>query len=79
MPRAETPPRRPAQRERPRFEIDRVWLLRHPLVAVAVVGVVLVARVSIVAFGGGSNRLHRVEQQDDVRTGPAPVRAQPAR
>jgi hypothetical protein len=44
-----------------------------------VVGVVLVARVSIVAFGGGSNRLQRVEQQDDVRTGTAPVRAQPAR
>jgi hypothetical protein len=79
MPRAERPSRRPAPRERPRFEIDRAWLLRLGLAAVVAVGVVLVARVSVVAFAGGTKRLHRVEQQDEVRTVKATVPAQLSR
>jgi hypothetical protein len=56
-----------------------LWLLRLGLAVVVAVGVVLVARVSVVAFGGGAKRLHRVEQHDDVRTAKTPIPAQPSR
>ncbi|HEX4883432.1 MAG TPA: hypothetical protein VFX05_04775 [Casimicrobiaceae bacterium] len=53
----------PAARAPRRVEIDRTWLLRIGLAVVVVVGLVLVARVSMLAFGGAGKRLQRFEQQ----------------
>jgi len=43
-------------------EFDRAWYWRIALAVAVVAGLVLVARVSMIAFGGGSKRAERFEQ-----------------
>jgi hypothetical protein len=61
--------RAPAARAPRRFEIDRPWMMRIGLAVVVVIGLVLIGRVSMLAFGGAGKRLQRFEQQS---TPPAP-------
>jgi hypothetical protein len=58
--RGASPPSRGAS-EPPRFELDRAWLLRGILLVVAIGLVLLVAKVSVMTFGGATNRLHRLD------------------
>jgi hypothetical protein len=48
----------------PRFEIDRSWLLRAAVALVVFMALLLVVKVSIMAFGGG-NRMERLEQRSE--------------
>jgi hypothetical protein len=51
---------------RPRFELDRRWIMRG-LVAIVIVGaLLLIAKVSIMAFGGAGRRLERVDAEQAV-------------
>jgi hypothetical protein len=49
--------------------IDRVWLGRIALAFVVTLGVVLVARVSMMAFSGGSQRVDRYERSTERAQG----------
>jgi hypothetical protein len=45
----------------PRFELDRAWLWRGAAVAIAIVLLFLIAKVSMMAFGGANQRLQRFD------------------
>ena len=68
MKRAEPQPDRKPVGE-PRFELDRAWLWRAGAVAVIVALLVLVDKVSMIAFGGAGKRLDRY----DPGHRPAPI------
>ena len=56
--RAEPPPRGRGE-ARPRFEIDRTWLTRGILAVLAVALLLLIVKVSMMAFSGVGKRLER--------------------
>ena len=45
----------------PRFEVERAWLWRAGAVAAIVALLVLIAKVSMIAFGGAGKRLDRYD------------------
>jgi hypothetical protein len=62
--------RKPA---RPRFEIDRVILLRAAFVVVVVLFLYMILRVSMIAFGGSAKReATRIERAIDTSAAHAP-------
>ena len=63
----------------PRFEVDRSWLLRGALIVLVIGFVLLLAKVSMMAFGGSKGRLDRHEQATPtMRTTPtAPAETPP--
>lgn len=61
MKRAERPASRNASGRPSRFEVDRQWLWRGIVAALAVAMLLLVAKVSMMAFGGASKRLERFD------------------
>lgn len=54
--------RRSSARKGQRPEFDRTWLGRAALAVIVAIALVLVARVSMLAFSGGSKRIERFEQ-----------------
>ena len=70
--RAEPPSRGRSRGTAPRrFEIERVWLWRALLVALAIGLVLLIAKVSMMAFDGVGKRLDR----HDPGAAPPPAKA----
>lgn len=57
---------------KPRFEVDRVWLLRAVVAVVALAGFLLIGKVSMMAFSGGGKRLERYEQRSDDNASSSP-------
>jgi hypothetical protein len=74
--RAEAPRGRRNEPKRPRFEIDRTWLLRGAVAVLAVLLLLLIAKVSMMAFGGVAKRLDR---HDPGRTSAPANSGEPAR
>jgi hypothetical protein len=63
---------------RPRFDIDRIVVLRVAIAAVAIVFLYLILKVSMIAFGGSSAReTRRIERAVDAAARPAEAAAPP--
>ncbi|HVF65275.1 MAG TPA: hypothetical protein VNE58_14885 [Casimicrobiaceae bacterium] len=63
--------------DKPRFDIDRAWLWRGGLAIALVAFIVIVAKVSLMAFSSGNQRLERHERGSEAA--PAAQRSVPAR
>jgi hypothetical protein len=67
-----------ADKPQPRFEINRTWILRAILVAIAIALIALIVKVAGMAVSDGRARTDRVERAVDSRPAAAERSTAPA-